>query len=204
VGAAGLGHDADAEVRGPGRPRDPDVDRAVVDAAVELISEFGFDGLTMEAVAKRAGVAKATLYRRFPCKVDLAVAACEAVSPTLPPLPDTGSLRDDLLDVLEVLVNKLRTSDTGRLMPAMVAAAPTNPEVREALRRVSTSRRTRTADVLRRAVARGEVREDLDVEVVADVLTGPVVYRHLINGKPLTAKVLGSIVDQVLFGALPR
>jgi hypothetical protein len=119
-------------------------------------------------------------------------------------VPDTGSLRDDLLDVLGVLVTKLRTSDTGRLMPAMVAAAPTNPDVQEALRRFSASRRTRTAEVLRRAVVRGEVRADLDVEVVADVLAGPVVYRHLITGKPLTPKVLAAIVDQVLVGALPR
>lgn len=188
------------EVRGPGRPRDPDVDRGVVDAAVAIISEVGFDGLTMEAVAKRAGVAKASVYRRFPSKVDLAVAACEAVSPALPPALDSGSVRDDLVAVLEALVDKLRGSDSGRIMPAMVAASGHNQDVREVLRRYSASRRSRTTEVLRRAVDRGELRDDLDVDLFADMLAGPLIYRHLISGRPINAKVVRSIVDQALEG----
>ena len=193
-----------AEPRGPGRPRDPDVDRNVVEAAVAIIIEQGFDGLTMEAVAKRAGVAKASVYRRFPSKVDLAVAACEAVSPALPPVPDTGSVRDDLLVVLHHLLDKLLSSDSGRLMPAMVAASGHNEEVRETLRRFSASRRSRSAEVLGRAVERGELRADLDIDLFADMLTGPVVYRHLISGRPVNKKVLKALVDQALAGGTPR
>jgi AcrR family transcriptional regulator len=188
------------EARGPGRPRDPDVDRSVVDAAVDAISELGFDGMTMEAVARRAGVAKATLYRRFPSKVDLALAVCEAASPAMPPTPDTGSVRDDLVEVLGALVEKLRSSDSGRIMPAMVAASSSNPEVREAMHRFSASRRSRALEVLERAVARGEVRDDVDLGLVVDMLSGPVFYRHLISGRPVSAKVLGDLVELVLAG----
>ena len=190
--------------RGPGRPRDPDVDRGVVDAAVAIISEIGFDALTMEAVAKRAGVAKASVYRRFPSKVDLAVAACEAVSPALPPVPDTGSVRDDLVAVVSFLVDKLQGSDSGRLMPAMVAAAGHNEDVREAMRRFSVSRRSLTIEVLRRAVERGQLSADLDVDLFADMLSGPIIYRHLISGRPVNKKVARALVDQALAGGAPR
>jgi AcrR family transcriptional regulator len=189
-----------SEVRGPGRPRDPDVDRSVVDAAVDIISELGFEGMTMEAVARRAGVAKATLYRRFPSKVDLAVAVCEAASPTMPPTPDTGSVREDLVRVLAGLVEKLRSSDSGRIMPAMVAASSSNLEVREAMHRFSASRRSRALEVLERAVARGEVRDDVDLGLAVDMLSGPVFYRHLIGGRAVSAKVLADLVDLVLAG----
>ena len=193
-----------AGVRGPGRPRDPDVDRSVVDAAVAIIIEIGFDGMTMEAVAKRAGVAKASVYRRFPSKIDLAVAACEAAGPALSPVPDTGSVRDDLVGVLAALLEKLLGSDSGRLMPAMVAASGHNEEVREVLRRFSASRRSRTIEVLQRAVDRGELRADLDIELFADMLTGPVIYRHLISGRPINKKVVRALVDQALAGGAPR
>jgi hypothetical protein len=89
-------------------------------------------------------------------------------------------------------------------MPAMVAASSHNEEVREALQRFSASRRSRTTEVLRRAVARGELRDDLDIEVFADMLAGPLVYRHLISGRPVNKKVVRTVVDQALAGALVR
>lgn len=186
--------------RGPGRPRDPEVDRQLVDATVDLVSEAGFEGLTMEAVAKRAGVAKATVYRRFPSKVDLVVAVCHAVSPTLPEPPDTGSVRDDLLAVLTSVTQKLQRSDTGRLMPAMVAASGHQPEVREALGRFSASRRSTTTAVLERAIERGELRADADVELLTDALVGPLIYRHLVTGRSTGPAVLRRHIDQVVRG----
>jgi hypothetical protein len=85
-------------------------------------------------------------------------------------------------------------------MPAMVAASSYNPEVREAMHRFSASRRSRALEVLERAVARGEVRGDVDLDLVVDTLSGPVFYRHLITGRPVNVKVLGNLVELVLAG----
>lgn len=189
------------EPRGPGRPRDPDVDRLVVDAATDLICEHGFDGLTMEAVARRAGVAKATVYRRFPSKVDLAVAACLATSPPPVDPPETGSLVDDLVVLVQGLVRKIRGSAGGRLMPAMVAASAGNAEVREALRRFSSTRRGNMREVLQRGVDRGEIRADADVDLLADCLVGPIVFRYLVSGRPIGGDTPRRLVEQVLRGA---
>lgn len=196
-------HGDDGGSRGRGRPRDPDVDRLIVDTAVRLISEHGFDGLTMEAVAREAGIAKATLYRRFPCKVDLAVSACHAVSPVIAELPNTGSLTEDLVALVGGVVEKMRTSDGGRIMPAMVAASGSNPEVREALRRFSSTRRSKVRDVLTRAVDSGEIRAEADVDLVADCLVGPVVFRHLVTGQRLDDAVVRRLVTQVVEGIRP-
>lgn len=189
-------------IRGRGRPRDPDVDRQVIEAAIELISEHGVDKLTMDAVAKHAGVAKASVYRRFPSKVELVVAACHAAVPYEPDLPESGSLTDDLVTLLGNLGRKLETSRSGRLMPAMVAASGTNPEVREALARFAASRRSNLRALLERGVERGDLRADADVDLLVDCLVGPVIYRHLIGGAPMQSAVR-RLVDQVLRGVAP-
>src|SRR6201999_3061456 len=96
--------DADDEfgvVRRPGRPRDPEVEQHIVATAVDIVGESGFDGLTMDEVARRAGVAKATVYRRFPSRVDLSMAVCHALTPAMGPEPDTGSIENDLLAVMD-------------------------------------------------------------------------------------------------------
>ena len=188
--------------RGRGRPRDPEVEQQIAEATVGLVAEVGFEALTMEAVAKRAGVAKATLYRRFPAKVDLIVAACQWVSPMEPEVPDTGSVRDDLVEVISGFADRLRRSEAGRTLPSMVASSVRSPEIREALQRVSESRRSRLLHVLRRGVDRGELHDDLDLELIADTLTGPIAYRHLISGRSITPSVVARLVDQVLRGAL--
>lgn len=189
--------------RGRGRPRDPEVEQQIAEATVGLVAEVGFDALTMDAVAKRAGVAKATLYRRFPAKVDLIVSACQWVNPVEPDVPDTGSVRDDLVEIVSAFADRLRRPETGRTMPSMVAASADNPEIREALRQVSEARRSRLLHVLRRGVDRGELADDLDLELLADTLTGPIAYRHLISGRSITHGVVARLVDQVLRGATP-
>jgi len=174
----------------------------VVDAAIELISDQGVEKLTMDAVAKRAGVAKATVYRRFPSKVDLVVAACHAAVPYEPDLPESGSLVEDLVTLLGNLGRKLETSRSGRLMPAMVAASGTNPEVREALARFADSRRRNLREVLKRAVDRGDLRGDADADLLADCLVGPLIYRHLIGGGQIERAAVQRLVEQVLCGVV--
>jgi AcrR family transcriptional regulator len=188
--------------RRPGRPRDPVVELQIVTAAIDLVGEVGFDGLTMDEVARRAGVAKATVYRRFPSKVDLVMAVCHALTPAIGPEPDTGSIEEDLLVVMGGILDKLKAPDSGRLMPAMIATSVANPEIREALQRFSANRRERTTKIIKRAVARGELRDDIDVELMVDLLLAPLIYRNLISGRPVNAQVARRLVSQVLRGAL--
>ncbi len=186
---------------GPGRPRDPLVDRAILDAAVELLSDGGIEAMTMESVATRAGVSRASVYRRYANRVDLMEAAFHAAAEQKPEPPDTGDVRRDLVQLLTRLSTLLMESDTGAVLPAMLAAARENAEVREALERFTADRRTPTTTVLIRGIERGEIRADVDPELMADALVGAVIYGLLLrNVGPGRARV-AKLVDLVLAGA---
>lgn len=196
----------DAPARG--RPRDPDVDDGILRAAADLAAERGFDGLTMDGVAKRAGVAKASVYRRFPGKVDLIVAVCHAAAPLQEHAPDTGTLRGDLLELMGSLSDTISKSEVGAILPAMVAEAVVNEEVREALRAFSSGRRSRMAEVLDRAAERGDLSADVDRELLVDQLVGAIIYRRLFSTRPTDRTALAALVDQTItglatFGSVP-
>ncbi len=186
---------------GPGRPRDPHVDRAIIDAAVELLRDGGVEGLSIEAVANRAAVSRASVYRRYANRVDLMEAAFNAVSAQKPPPPDTGSARDDLTELVLRLREILLESDSGAMLPTMLGAARENAEVREALERFTSARRSPTIEVIRRGVERGEISPDVDPELLADTLVGSVIYRILMRNGALDDDVASSLVDMVLAGA---
>ncbi len=198
--AAGApGHGAPGRTRG--RPRDPQVDQAILGAVVGILSEQGFDALTMDAVAGRAGVAKASVYRRYANRVELLEAACVAFTPAPPAPPDTGSVREDLIRLGTSLVQTLGRTDTGRLFPAMLGAAAAHPEVREALGRFTSSRRSPSLEAIRRGVARGELGPRTDPDLVADLLSGSIVYRVLVRGGRVGPRGVEQIVDTILGGA---
>ncbi|HNE36808.1 MAG TPA: TetR/AcrR family transcriptional regulator, partial [Microthrixaceae bacterium] len=186
---------------GPGRPRDPLVDRAILDAAVELLSDGGIEAMTMESVATRAGVSRASVYRRYANRVDLMEAAFHAAAEQKPEPPDTGDVRRDLVQLLTRLSTLLMESDTGAVLPAMLAAARENAEVREALERFTSERRSPTITVLRRGVDRGEIRADVDPELMADALVGAVIYGLLMRNAGLGPRRVVDLVDLVLAGA---
>ena len=186
---------------GPGRPRDPLVDRAILDAAVELLSDGGIEALTVESVATRAGVSRASVYRRYANRVDLMEAAFHAAAEQKPEPPDTGDVRDDLVQLLTRLSTLLMESDTGAVLPAMLAAARETAEVREALERFTSERRSPTITVLRRGVDRGEIRADVDPELMADALVGAVIYGLLMRNAGLGPRRVVDLVDLVLAGA---
>ena len=186
---------------GPGRPRDPLVDRAILDAAVELLSDGGIEALTVESVATRAGVSRASVYRRYANRVDLMEAAFHAAAEQKPEPPDTGDVRRDLVQLLTRLSTLLMESDTGAVLPAMLAAARENAEVREALERFTANRRTPTTTVLMRGIERGEIRADVDPELMADALVGAVIYGLLMRNAGLGPRRVVDLVDLVLAGA---
>lgn len=190
----------DSPTRPRGRPRDPSVDDNIVNAAVDLLTEGGFERLSMEAVAARAGVAKATIYRRFSCKVDLIVAMCQAFSPPIFEAPNTGDIRSDLEVWISSLVDSLTSSRTGGLLPAMISAAKENVEVREALHRFSASRRSRIIGIVAEAIERGDLPPTADADLIGDVVVGSLMYRTIIRGGDVDAPFVAALIDGVLDG----
>jgi AcrR family transcriptional regulator len=184
--------------RRPGRPRSTAADEAILDAALELFAELGYESLSVEAVAALAGVSKATIYRRYPSKSDLVMAACAAVSEQTREAADTGSLRGDLKIIVGNVCRMLTTTVNGRLLPHMVVEAARNPELAAAKRRFVAQRRQVCLQALDRAVDRGEISADFDASAVADLVAGPLFYRHLVSGEPLSPAFQRAHVDNVM------
>ncbi len=192
--------------RTPGRPRDPEVDRAILGATVELLAEEGFGGLSIEAVAARAGVGKTTVYRRWPSKIPLVVDVLTHLkSPLATPIPEDADTRHALARFLSEIVRAHGSLPTDRILAGLVGAMSQDPELAEAVRAgLVSSRRTTVCGLIERGIARGEIRSDVDVDVVADLLGGPILMRTLITGAPVTPRLARQIVALVLDGIAPK
>lgn len=192
-----------------GRPRSVEADKAIVHATLELLGEVGPTGLTVEEVASRAGVSKATLYRRYPGKDQLIVDALASLNADLPvEVPDVGSTRDTLVLMLDTWRAGHATSLAGRLFPRVTAHARTNPPLFGCFYdRVIEPRRELFRLVLRRGIDRGELRGDVDIELAVTLLIAPTLYQlQLTAGGRDPAPGAGSaeFVDAVLDGLTPR
>ena len=188
--------------RPPGRPRSVEADRAILRATVDLLADEGYGGVTMEGVAAKAGVGKATVYRRWSSKSALvvdALAACREGAASSP--PDTGSAREDLLAFVRGFQDHLRTSDAGRVLPALVAELSRNPELAAALREGFVQpRRARVLDAVRRGVERGEVRAGVDEELIADAVVALLQHRFLVTGMEIDDGLPERLLDMLWTG----
>lgn len=187
-----------------GRPRSPSLDAAILQAAVELLAGGGLATFSMDAVAERAGTSKATIYRRWPHKEALVVDAIHQAAARFVGSADTGSLRGDARALVRGLVAALR-SDVGRALAALTAEAAHDPVVRQALREDFQARRIQAvAAMLGRAYGRGEVRGDVDVELLVDVASGFLMHRLHMNPASLDEQLADKLVDLLLDGLLVR
>jgi AcrR family transcriptional regulator len=191
--------------RQTGRPREPRIDRAILEATLELIAEVGVHDFRTEDVAARAGVGKGAIYRRYRSKDDLVTAAVAGLVAEEITVPDTGSTRADLVALMEEAVELYSGSLAGRLMPNLVGAMARKPELARAVRDgFLVGRRAALADVLRRAVERGDLRSDLDLELALDVIGGPLFYRLLVTGGPIDEQLAQGVADLILRGFAPE
>jgi AcrR family transcriptional regulator len=183
---------------GPGRPRSEQAHRAILEAALELLSQVGYDRLSVARVADRAGVGKATVYRRWPSKLEL-VAEAFLQLPEMAE-PDTGNLVDDLTGVLGSFVEVSATSPLAIVLAILSGERARDPELAKMLSPLFEARREPLIRVLERAVSRRELPPDIDLEAAADVIMGPVVTRLFFTGGELGAEQIAPFVDAALFG----
>jgi len=183
-----------------GRPRLAEVDDAILDAALDQFCEFGYDGLSVERVAAVAGVAKTTIYRRYPTKLDLIMATIERAKEGLHVTEDSGSLRDDLLDMARTYLDMLSSNTIGRAIPMMLASKARSDELAAAHAEFVRARRGPNHAVIARGIERGELPAGTDPSMVADMLTGSIFMRAYITGQTVDDAYLVALVDRILAG----
>ncbi len=192
-----------------GRPRDTQVDERVLRIAAALIFEHGYAGLSIDEVAEQAGVAKTTLYRRWPTKDHLAVAVVARLQADHE-ITETGGIRTDLVDNLDKVataLNRMRAAG-GREGPSagvageLVAAAARHEDIGKLAREQYAERNALALALIERARVRGELRADVDAEALFDQLAGALYYRVLITGAPVDRAYVERLVSSALEGSL--
>ena len=189
----------------PGRPRDPRRDPEILQAALDVLAETGYDGMTIDLVAARARAGKATLYRRWSSKAELvidAVACMKRGDIDYDHLPDTGTLRGDLVAMI-----KPHAIEDGerklQIMAGLMSMLSRDPELAEAVNAAIVEPRAAVNRILiRRAVERGEVSPDCDIETLSLVTPSMAAYRVLVLHKSVDREFLLSMIDGVLLPAL--
>ena len=178
--------------------------RAVLAATVELLEEVGYRSTTVEAIARRAGVGKQTIYRWWNgSKADLVLDAFIGIGPQRVPAPDTGNVGDDLRAILHPVfaLNAIRGRGTALANRTLMAEAQLDPEFAATYARLHASWWGALRDAVERGVHRGELRDSTDPQVIVDLLLGAAWYRLLLGHAPLDNDAADQLVDTVLNGA---
>jgi AcrR family transcriptional regulator len=197
---------AETPARPRGRPRSKEADEAILMATLKLLPEHGLN-LTIEAVAAEAGVGKTTIYRRWENKQALVADAVALLPPPPGSLPDSGSVQGDLEALAAAQRARLGHTPVPRIIPRLLADSGDDPALHAILlERGVEPFRVILRGMVERAIERGEVRDDLDVETVVDVLHAVPVYKILMAGGSLEATVAlpGTFIPMLLEGLAPR
>jgi AcrR family transcriptional regulator len=181
----------------PGRPRDPACDAAILQAVLDVFAEEGYAGVSMDGIAARAGVGKATIYRRYSSKAELVVEAVRCGASVDDWLPDTGDLRADLASMMQPLIDRLR-GDDAKLLTMFSAERLREPELQEQFNRsVIGKKREHLRHLVASAVERGDLPADVDVELIAEVPPA-LIWHHALYGLPMEDDLLERILNLVL------
>jgi TetR/AcrR family transcriptional regulator of autoinduction and epiphytic fitness len=180
--------------------QDPRVERSrrvILEAVLDELGAVGYGALTIEAVAARAGVGKSTIYRHWPGKLELVEDAFRTLKAPVV-VPESGTLRDKVVGLLEQIACLVEESTYSACMPALIEAAERDPEVRDFHCRFSSERRAVLVGLLRDAVENGELPSQTDPEMLADALVGSIFLRRLMLHQPLDPALAPVLVDQLL------
>ncbi|MFI1459392.1 TetR/AcrR family transcriptional regulator [Nocardia carnea] len=193
--------DSESDKNTNGRPRRAD---AIFTATLELLADNGYDGLTMEAVATRAEVNKTTLYRWWKSKDEVLAAALTDSDLLAFDVPDTGSLRSDLLETSRSIHTLLTDPATAPIATAVLAAASRRPALAAIGRTFFADRAEREHPIFRRAIDRGELPDNADPRSIMDMLAGAIWFRLFLRAEQMREEDLSAAVDLVLGGAAAR
>jgi AcrR family transcriptional regulator len=175
--------------------------REVLTATLEVFAEQGYAGLSIETVAARAGVNKTTVYRRWPTKAELVSAALFQLRDETPPPADTGSLAEDLLQILLRMAALLTTPRRRAIMHALMVGQA-EPELQRIVQRLKRERPAIPPEVILRAVARGELPKNSSPELIAAALLGPLHSRAYWHRENVDESFVRSLVKLVVSGAI--
>jgi AcrR family transcriptional regulator len=185
-----------------GRPFSETTERAILQATSQLLAEKGLADITIEEVAARARVGKASVYRRWTSKGSLAFDAFESDFLARQPLPDTGELRGDLVAALRSWVRTVKNTPTGRTLRGLIAEVQRDPELGAIWReRFVGPVRAQHRKIIDRAIARGEIAPSTDPDILLDLLYGPAYHRLLQGHLPLNDRFVHSVADAVVAAA---
>jgi AcrR family transcriptional regulator len=175
----------------------------LLSVTLELLQQHGYDGLTVDEVASTARASKATVYRRWPTKAELVLAAfIEGVSEDADP-PDTGSLREDLICIGDAVC--AQSKEHAGTMRAVLGEVARNPALNEAMQRqLVDQRRAMMKKVLKQAVDRGEIGADEANSELWDLLPGYLIFRSVIQDRPATRRTVRAIVDDMIMPSLKK
>lgn len=195
-------HEPDSAVRG--RPRDPARETEILEAALELVAELGYDRVSMDAVATACQASKATLYRRWPSKAAMVAAAVRCRHQDVLPPVDTGELRQDLLVSLTRMTESMSSEDIG-LFVGLLNAIRTDPDLGEDLRsQLVADKRAGATAWTQRAIERGQLRPGTDLDLVHQIGPALVMFRLLLTGEPVDEQFRARLVDEVLLPLVER
>ncbi|HEX8939267.1 MAG TPA: TetR/AcrR family transcriptional regulator [Candidatus Limnocylindrales bacterium] len=187
----------------PGRPRSDRAHRAILDAAEAELVERGYAELRLEHVAARAGVGKATIYRRWSSRSELVQALLQDLAAPHIAIAETGDTRAELLAAVLNAMRAVTETPFGPVIRALLSQIATNPRLGDPFRAtVVQARRDEIARVVARGIARGDLRSDADDELATELLVGPVYFRLMFGGV-LDAAFAERVVDNVLRGFAP-
>jgi AcrR family transcriptional regulator len=197
------GHEHESK-RAPGRPRSEEARLSILRSALKLLAKKGFPEFTIEAVAAHAGVGKATVYRWWPDKAALIADAFASNTTRKLHFPDTGSLRTDMSQQMQQLIKVFR-SRRGKIVSAMLGAGQSDRSLITAFReRFMMPRRQEAYATLRRAIKRGQLKKNVDMDLLLDSLYGPIYMRFLIRHDDLTPAFVEGLCGLTLGGAVSK
>ena len=171
--------------------------QAVLDATADLVADVGVERTTIDEIASRSGVAKTTIYRHFSSKQALVVEAVHACT-HIPVVTDSGSLRDDLISCFSGTTKASYDGRLGDMMLSLMDAAQRDPELGRLVRAQTDQRRRFATEVIERAVSRGDLPADVDVDLLVTLVAGPLVYTKLVRRQRVTDELVAAVVDSVL------
>ena len=183
-----------------GRPRDPEADGRILDAAAELILAHGFDNMTVDDVAARARVGKATVYRRWAKKEDLAVAAMGQLYDAEMPTPNSGSIKSDLRAMFTQVLTFANSEQGSAYIRTCIAESVRDPRIAALYRTANNQAEAGAREVFLRAIDRGEVRRDANVSAAVQILAGILTVRTITEMSIPEPSEVDSLVDLVLRG----